>query len=260
MSRESFSYSHGDTGTKPGSGLDFQENTKPNAQNFDWYWNSVIEAINGHAAEFDRLDSDNDGTVDEADYALDADTVDGEEASAFVSKSGDTMNGQLDLGGNNVVGGEKVTYNTSGNDFWRLNDGSGGSNSSPFTARFDDRDLRYYAGTGVGTVWQLNQDGSVEYPEGPVTISGNRVATRDWVQNGTTRVGGSGLFFDFNNDADWIELVDGGGTRSDLVLGDVYLDKGNGWLSDFNFDDMVTGNYDIQKNGSDSNGVINFKT
>jgi hypothetical protein len=196
------------------------------------------------------------------DITGDADTLDGAHKSdldsQYVDVSGDTMSGQLDLGGNNVVGGEKITYNTSGNDFWRLNDGSGGSNSSPFTARFDDRNLRYYAGTGVGTVWQLNQDGSVEYPKGPVTISGNRVATREWVQNGTTRVGGSGLFFDFDNSSNWIELVDGNGTRSDLVTGDVYIDDLNGgtWLAS----DGVTGGYDIQKNGSDASGVINFKT
>lgn len=41
---------------------------------------------------------------------------------------------------------------------------------------------------------------------------------------GTSRVGGSGLFFDFDNSNSWIELVDGSGNRDQLVTGDVYGD------------------------------------
>ncbi|QGA80336.1 twin-arginine translocation signal domain-containing protein [Candidatus Nanohalobium constans] len=89
----------------------------------------------------------------------------------------------LDMRNNNIKNVEKTTFNNSGNDFWRINDGSGGSNTSPHTARFDDRDMRFYSGTGIGTVWRLNQDGSVEYPEGPVTINGDQVATRKWTKN-----------------------------------------------------------------------------
>lgn len=67
MSRDTFSYTHGDTGTEPASSLDFTKNERPQAGNFDWWWDSVIKAINGHASEFDALDSDNDGVVDKAD-------------------------------------------------------------------------------------------------------------------------------------------------------------------------------------------------
>jgi hypothetical protein len=67
MSRDTFSYTHGDTGTEPASSLDFTKNERPKAGNFDWWWDSVIKAINGHASEFDELDSDNDGVVDKAD-------------------------------------------------------------------------------------------------------------------------------------------------------------------------------------------------
>jgi len=69
MSRDSFSYTHGDTGTAPSSSIDFVDNQRPDPQSFDWFWNKVINAINGHASEFDRLDSNDDGVVDEADAA-----------------------------------------------------------------------------------------------------------------------------------------------------------------------------------------------
>lgn len=73
MSRDSPDYSHGDTGTKPTKSLNFKKNERPDAQRFDWFWYTVINALKGHASEFGRLDSDNDGVVDEADYANDAD-------------------------------------------------------------------------------------------------------------------------------------------------------------------------------------------
>lgn len=47
---------------------------------------------------------------------------------------------------------------------------------------------------------------------------------------GTSRVGGSGLFFDFDNNNSWIELVDGSGNRDQLVTGDLYGD--GTWFSE----------------------------
>lgn len=85
MSRASFSYTHGDTGSKPSNSLDFQSNQRPDAQNFDWYWYKVTEAIKGHAEEFNRLDSNDDGKVDSADYADNAGQLDGEDATAFAN-------------------------------------------------------------------------------------------------------------------------------------------------------------------------------
>lgn len=81
MSRNKFTYTHGDVGSKPPSSRDFAKGERPDAQHFDWWWSTVISSINGHADEFDRLDSNNDGIVDEADHAStagDADTVDGQ--------------------------------------------------------------------------------------------------------------------------------------------------------------------------------------
>jgi hypothetical protein len=75
-----------------------------------------------------------------------------------------------------------------------------------------------------------------------------------------SRVGGSDLFFDFDNNSSYIELVNGSGTRKELVASDLYVGDGSGWLGDYNFGDMATGGYDLQKNGSDTSGVINFKT
>jgi len=72
MTRNNFSYTHGDNGSKPTAALDFKSNGRPGSEHFDWWWTSVITAINGHASEFDRLDADDDGVVDEADYANDA--------------------------------------------------------------------------------------------------------------------------------------------------------------------------------------------
>jgi len=86
MARQTFSYTHGDSGTEPASSLDFAANERPNPQHFDWYWDQVTKAISGHAEEFDRLDSDDDGIVDEAD---DADTVDGYHASDLGSGASD---------------------------------------------------------------------------------------------------------------------------------------------------------------------------
>lgn len=87
MTRDEFDYSHGDTGNKPQSPLDFQKNQRPKAQNFDWWWYSVIQAINGHADEFHRLDNNDDGIVDEADYAQNAGALQGKTFSDFTKET-----------------------------------------------------------------------------------------------------------------------------------------------------------------------------
>lgn len=85
MARKTFSYTHGDNGTAPSGSLNFQANDRPNSEHFDWWWTNVISAINGHSDEFDRLDSNNDGVVDETDTVAaggnlkgDLEAVDGE--------------------------------------------------------------------------------------------------------------------------------------------------------------------------------------
>lgn len=73
MTRDTINYSHGDSGSQPPDGNDFQSGERPDAQYFDWYINRFVVSINNVWDEFDRLDADDDGIVDEADYANDAD-------------------------------------------------------------------------------------------------------------------------------------------------------------------------------------------
>ena len=92
MARDNINYSHGDNGSEPSSALDFQQNQRPDAQNFDWFWSTVINRINGIISEFNRLDSNDDGKVDAADQADNADTLDGEHAGAFADAGHDHDN------------------------------------------------------------------------------------------------------------------------------------------------------------------------
>jgi hypothetical protein len=128
MSRDTFTYTHGDTGKKPSVAKDFQKNDRPQANNFDWFWYHTIEAVKGHASEFDRLDSNNDGIVDEADTLTaggnlkgDLLAVNGEkvwnEAGGYVpqaqlQRDTVTVSTGTDLtGGGDVSLGESITIN-----------------------------------------------------------------------------------------------------------------------------------------------------
>ena len=93
MARDNINYSHGDSGTEPPSDHDFQHNQRPDAQNFDWFWSTVINRINGIISEFNRIDSDDDGKVDAADQADNADTVDGLHADALADTGHNHING-----------------------------------------------------------------------------------------------------------------------------------------------------------------------
>jgi hypothetical protein len=120
MSRDTFNYTHGDTGNSPSSSLDFSANQRPDANIFDWYWYNVIEAIKGHAAEFDELDSDDDGVVDEADTLAaggnlkgDLNAVNGEtiwdESAGYILQSV-LQNDSLDVtAGTGLTGGGSIS-------------------------------------------------------------------------------------------------------------------------------------------------------
>ena len=95
MARDNINYSHGDNGSEPSSALDFQQNQRPDAQKFDWFWSTVINRINGINSEFNRLDSNDDGKVDAADQADNADTLDGEHAGAFADAGHDHNHDEL---------------------------------------------------------------------------------------------------------------------------------------------------------------------
>lgn len=70
MARNKVNHPHGDSGNKPPDTLNFQAGNKPDPQHFDWFWNTVASVVDGHADEFTRLDTDNDGRVDAADEAV----------------------------------------------------------------------------------------------------------------------------------------------------------------------------------------------
>ena len=80
--------------------------------------------------------------------------------------------GSIDMGGSNLNNVGTSSFSNSGNDFWFIEDGSGGTNTSPHTARFDDRDLRFWTGTGVGSVAVFSQNGDLSIPNVTVTIVG----------------------------------------------------------------------------------------
>jgi len=71
MTRDKFGITWGDTGNQPPDGDDFQSGEKPDAQHFDWKWYNTLNKINKLWDEFTRIDSDDDGVVDKADYAND---------------------------------------------------------------------------------------------------------------------------------------------------------------------------------------------
>lgn len=102
--------------------------------------------------------------------------------------------GNVGFNGNNLEAVEKTNFNTSGNDFWKITDGSNGSNSSPFTARFDNRDLRFYAGdNGVGTVFEARLDGEIQFPSGDVTDGANVIYDQTESHVPSSRVQTAGL-------------------------------------------------------------------
>lgn len=140
MSRDTISHSHGDTGTQPNDGLDFQQNGRPKEQHFDWWWTAVIDALDGHASEFARLDSDDDGTVDRADYADDAD------ASTY--KGND-----VDTDGDGTVDSADTAATVKGNDI-----DSNGDGTVDRADYADDADASTYKGLDIDS----NGDGKVD--------------------------------------------------------------------------------------------------
>lgn len=89
---------------------------------------------------------------------------------SLTSTGGATFGDNIDISDNNVSNVAYQSFNVSSNDFFQLNDGSGGSNSSPYTFRFDDRGLRFWAGgtDDVGQVATFGTDGSLTLSSGGV--------------------------------------------------------------------------------------------
>lgn len=285
MSRDSFDYGHGDTGTKPTNPLNFEAGERPIAGNFDWWWTTVINSIDGHADEFDRLDSDDDGVVDAADGAAtwsadgtekasyptdvnftgdlqltddgdgtvtlhltrytdtearsavdgsnvsitgDADTVDGEDASAFadaghlhdsryVMESGDKMGGQLTV--QRAEGSHYLTAeDTTSSDKLSVKSETGGGflltgyDSSAGTWQ-DSSSLEY---TPSNTTWNFRS---------MPTVQGNDVATQSWVNSNADVPNADHA--DSATDADTVggrEISHGTSAPSNPDQGDIWID------------------------------------
>jgi hypothetical protein len=120
MARSNINYTHGDTGVQPAS-LDFTQGERPKAEEFDWYWYEVTQSIAGHADEFDRLDSNDDGIVDEADALTaggnlkgDLNALDGEtiwnESGGYIPQDR-LQNDSLTIAGSTVSLGESIPSN-----------------------------------------------------------------------------------------------------------------------------------------------------
>jgi hypothetical protein len=338
MSRESFTYTHGDAGSAPGSSLDFSQNQRPDAQNFDWWWSTVIGAINGHASEFGRLDSDDDGVVDAADGAAswsdsgtslvthptdinitgdlnltddgdgtvslgastysdsqartavdganvsitgDADTVDGNHASAFAD-SGHVHDSRYDDYGHwTIEEGDGEQTNVHSNQ--KLEIYGGNDLNTEITSTGSESRLRISHNNTGGTS-DINTDGATIIDA--LKTDGNGHVTNAWTRN--LNYGDLGGNFDavpFNNIED-VGSLELGIDQSEGFLGDwgngtavlwdsrnvstdanLYVNGGTGasstptiGVNENNIDAGSVDGYDVQKNGSDTSGVINFKT
>jgi hypothetical protein len=132
-------------------------------------WDEVFDADGNGIYEFgDRI-----ATRNWVNNNADADTVDGFHAADLVDVTGDTMTGIL-------------KFDITSNDFFVLQDGSGGSNPSPYTLRYDSpRDFRLYSNS-ASDVLTADHNGTVDIPNGLLKEKGDRVATRSWVNTERT--------------------------------------------------------------------------
>jgi len=71
----------GETGEFPIDGFFYEGGDQVNEKHLDALWNGLKELENDTRSALEEIDSDADGVVDEADYANNADTVDGFQAS-----------------------------------------------------------------------------------------------------------------------------------------------------------------------------------
>lgn len=267
MSRDTLNYTHGDTGTTPSSSLNFEQNERPQAGHFDWFWYNVADALSGHAAEFTRLDSDDDGVVDAADGAATwsnggtteithptdidftgdvsiSDDGDGTATISVTTYSDDEARAAVD-GANVDIAGDADTVD--------------GSHAADFASAGHTHDGRYITESGDTMTGALGLGGNGL--DGVVTVDSN---------DGNHRLR-------FNADTTYIEVTDQSNNLSKMRAADLYVGDGIGWLSnavnaggartavdgadiDIAGDADTVDGYDVEKDGTDGTGTINFKT
>jgi hypothetical protein len=265
MARKTFNYTHGDTGTKPTSALDFAKNERPKAGNFDWYWYNAIEAIKDHAVAFGEIDSDDDGIVDEADTLTaggnlkgDLNTTNGEtlwdESAGYIPQAklqntsvsvsaGDGLKGggSVSLGGSTTINVEPANFAGAG----LQDDGA------------DDLELVNDSVTVGGNVVSLGGSTAISHgdlSDAPASAHHAKYTDSEAViavNNETT------LNVDISGDA---ETLDGKEYSDIQTWVNNNADVPNADHADTAGDAETVDGYDIQKNGTDGSGIINFKT
>ena len=86
-------YTHGSTGSQPGSPRDYASGDPVDANEFDYYVNTPFETIKDIIDALNNLDSDDDGTVDAADQADNATKVKGND----IDSDGDGVVNEADV-------------------------------------------------------------------------------------------------------------------------------------------------------------------
>jgi len=182
MARNKLNHPHGDAGEKPPDTLNFQAGGKPNPEHFDWFWATVTSVVDGHATEFGRLDSDNDGQVDAADTADDAANVTSTYKGNDIDVDGDgkvnsaeaadtavkVKDNDIDSNGDGQVdaadtadNATNVTSTYKGNDI--DSDGDGRVNAADNTIRLKGNDI------------DSDGDGRVNAADDATTLKGNEI-------------------------------------------------------------------------------------
>lgn len=112
------SYSHGSTGTEPGSSLDYTNGDPLDANNLDHFVYVPFSKISATIDYLNEIDSDGDGTVDAADTAATADAVKGND----IDSNGD---GTVDAADRVETGGSAATIRdtTNSQDLLVANEG-----------------------------------------------------------------------------------------------------------------------------------------
>lgn len=134
MARDKFSYFHGDAGTQPPNATDFSSGDIVEHEYFNWWWDSNVTKINDLWDEFTRLDNDDDGVVDKAESATDAD------ASTY--KGND-----IDSDGDGTVDAAAIFNNLD----TRTSDPSSPSNGRMWL-RTDEDEVRFKSQNGIEVI------------------------------------------------------------------------------------------------------------
>jgi hypothetical protein len=218
MTRKSFDYSHGDTGTEPPNPLDFQKDGRPKAGHFDWLWYEVITAINGHGSEFDRLDGNDDGIVDKADYANDADATtykgndldgdgDGVVDRADYANDADasTFHGNdLDTNSDGIVDEADFAHNAEASTYKGNDIDSNGDGTVDSADYANDADASTYKGWDIDS----NGDGTVDAADYANDADASTFKGNDIDSDGDGRVNTADHALDADNASD-ADKVDG---------------------------------------------------